>query len=97
MSRYRKLQRQSQASRGQAAFEALLDEAIEAVIDDDYRHLLSDRLRRQAWLLAQLYEEEEVSLWALAAAAALEEGVIIEHPLLREMMDASFLNAVGEW
>jgi hypothetical protein len=95
--RYRKLQRQRRANRGQADFEALLDEAIEAVIDDDYRRLLSDRLRRQAWLLAQLYEEVEVSLWALAAAAALEEGVTVEHPLLREMMDASFLNAVGEW
>ena len=58
---------------------------------------LPDRLRRQAWLLAQLYEDKEESLWALAAAVALEEGVIIEHPLLREMMDVSFLNAVGHW
>jgi predicted component of type VI protein secretion system len=95
--RYRKLLRRGQANRGQAPFEALLDEAIKAVVDSNYRRLLPDRLRRQAWLLAQLYEEEEVSLWALAAAAALEEDVIVEHPLLREMMDISFLNAVGRW
>jgi predicted component of type VI protein secretion system len=95
--RYRKLLRQGQADQGHAPFEALLDEAIKAVVDSNYRRLLPDRLRRQAWLLAQLYEEEEVSLWALAAAAALEEGVIVEHPLLREMMNISFLNAVGRW
>jgi hypothetical protein len=34
-----------------------------------------------------------VPLWALAAADALDEGVLTEHPLLRGMMDASFLNA----
>ena len=73
----------------------LLDEAIEAVVDNTHRRLLPDRLRRQAWLMAQIYEEDEMSLWALAAAAALEEGVFVEHPLLREMMNVSFLNAVG--
>ncbi len=95
--RYRKLSKQGQAKRGQVSFEALLDEAIETVLDDDYRRLLPDRLRRQAWLLAQLYDEEEIPLWALAAATALEEGVTVEHPLLREMMDSSFCNAVEEW
>ncbi len=95
--RYRKLRRQGQADQGQAPFETLLDEAIEAVVDNNYRRILPDRLRRQAWMLAQLYEEEEVSLWALAAAAALEEDIIIEHPLLREIMDISFLNAIGQW
>ncbi len=95
--RYRKLLEKGQTNRGQASFETLLDEAIKAVVDNNYRHILPDRLRRQAWLLAQLYEEEEESLWALAAAAALAEGVIIEHPLLREMMDVSFINAVGQW
>ena len=97
VSRYRKLSKQGQSKRGQAPFETLLDEAIEAVIDDDYRRILPDRLRRQAWMLAQLYDEEEVPLWALAAATALEDGVTVEHPLLREMMDASFCNAVEEW
>jgi HEAT repeat protein len=93
--RYRKLLRRGRADRGQASFKALLDEAIEGVVDDRYRRLLPDRLRRQAWLLAQLYEEEEMPLWALAAAAALEEGMLVEHPLLRDMMDISLLNAVG--
>jgi hypothetical protein len=95
--RYRKLFENGQANRGQVPFETLIDEAIQAVVNKDYQRILPDRLRRQAWLLAQLYEDEEESLWALAAAAALEEGVIVEHPLLREMMDVSFLNAVGHW
>lgn len=91
--RYRELIDRGQADRGQASCESLLGEAIKAVIGENYRHLLPDRLRRQAWLLAQLYEDEQVSLWALAAATALEEGVTVEHPLLREMMYNSFLNA----
>jgi len=95
--RYRKLLRQGRVGRGEAPFEALLDQAIEAVLNTKYRPLLSDRLRRQAWLLAQLYEEEEMSLQALAAAAAIEEGVIVEHPLLRGMMDRSLLNAIGRY
>jgi hypothetical protein len=95
--RFRKLRRQHQASQGRASYEILLDEAIEAVVDKQHRRLLPDRLRRQAWLLAQLYEEEEVPLWALAAAAALEEGVLTEHPLLRGMMNRSFLNATGAY
>ncbi len=97
MPRYHKLHEKGKANRGEASFEKLLDEAIKAVVDTDYQRILPDRLRRQAWLLAQLYEDEEEPLWALAAAAAMEEGTIIEHPLLREMMDVSFLNAVGHW
>jgi DNA-binding Lrp family transcriptional regulator len=97
LPRYRKLLEEGQTNRGQASFETLLDEAIEAIVDSNHRRILPDRLRRQAWLLAQLYEEKQVSLWALAAAAALEEDVIIEHPLLRGMMDFSFINAVGQW
>jgi len=94
ISRYRKLFRKGLAEDGNAEFEALLDQAIKSLVDEKYRRLLADRLRRQAWLLAQLYEDEEMPLWALAAAVALEEGVVIEHPFLREMMDYSFINAV---
>jgi hypothetical protein len=93
LPRYQKLDRKNQAEFGKPAYEALLDEAVEAVIDEGRRRFLSDRLRRQAWLLAQLYEEEYVPLWALAAADALDEGLLVKHPLLREMMDYSFLNA----
>jgi hypothetical protein len=93
LPRYEKLERENQDEFGEPAYEALLDEAIEAVVDDARRRLLADRLRRQAWLLAQLYEEKYVPLWALVAADALDEGVLVEHPLLRGMMDASFLNA----
>jgi hypothetical protein len=93
LPRYRKLDRENQAGFGEPVYEALLDEAVEAVVDEARRRLLSARLRRQAWLLAQLYEEEHMPLWALAAADALDEGVQVKHPLLREMMDYSFLNA----
>jgi hypothetical protein len=95
--RYRELIRRGQAERGKAPFEALLDQAIADVVDDKYRRLLPERLRRQAWLLAQLYEEEEVALWALVASTALEEGTLVEHPLLRDMMDRSLLNAIGRY
>ncbi|RLC79667.1 MAG: hypothetical protein DRI81_05085 [Chloroflexi bacterium] len=95
VSRYRELLQKGLAEEGDAEFEVLLDDAIKFLIDDDYRRLLANRLRRQAWLLAQLYEEEEIPLWTLAAASALEEGIIVEHPLLRDMMDRSLLNAVG--
>ena len=75
---------------GYVTGEMMVGEAIRAVVDEEWQHLLLGRLRRQAWLLAQLYEHDYVSLWALAAAAALEEGAVVEHPLLRGMMDASF-------
>ena len=97
VSRYRKLLHRDQANRDQSPFEALLDQVIEAVVDERYRRLLADRLRRQAWLLAQIYEEEEVPSWALAAAVAFEEGVVVEHPLLRDMMERSLLNAIGRY
>ncbi len=97
VSRYRKLFLEGMAEEGDVEFESLLDEAIESLIDEKYAYLLADRLRRQAWLLAQLYEEEEVSLWALVAAAALEEDVIVEHHLLRDMMDRSLINSVGRY
>jgi hypothetical protein len=76
-------------------YNALLRRAIETVVDDDYRHLLPSRLRRQAWLLAQLYEDEEIPLWALAAASGIEGGIIVDHPLLREMMELSLINAAS--
>jgi hypothetical protein len=95
--RYRELHQERQTGREEAHFEALLDEAIKSLIDDEYRYLLAGRLRRQAWLLAQLYEDEGVPLWTLAAAAALEEGVTAEHPLLRGMMARSLLNAIGRY
>jgi hypothetical protein len=93
LPRYEALDEEDRTEFGEPAYDALLDEAIEAVVDNARRRLLADRLRRQAWLLAQLYEEEYVPLWALAAADALDAGVLVKHPLLREMMDASFLNA----
>ena len=66
-----------------------IHQGLEAIVDDERRRLLRERLRRQAWLLAQLYGDEEVWQWAMAAAAALEDdaGVsVYEHPLLVGMM-----------
>ncbi len=93
MPRYRELLRAREAARGQPAYEELLDLAIESLVDEEYKSLLESRLRRQAWLLAQVYEDVEVPLWASVAADALQDNVTVEHPLLREMMDYSFDNA----
>jgi hypothetical protein len=94
--RYEELLRQGQARLGKAAYDALVGQAIDFIADETYRRLLADRLRRQAWLLAQLYDDEVVAQWALAAAAALDAGVLSEHPLLRQMIDSSFRNATGQ-
>ncbi|MBN1954231.1 MAG: HEAT repeat domain-containing protein [Anaerolineae bacterium] len=93
---YRELKEAGRTKGRRRSLDALIDQAVESLIDEPYRRLLSNRLRRQAWLLAQLYEEEVIPLWALAAAAALEEGVVVGHPLLRGMMHASFLNIEGQ-
>jgi hypothetical protein len=71
----------------------LLDEANVAIMGEGYRQLLPDRLRRQAWFLAQLYEDPEVPLWALAAASAIEQGIIAGNPFLRRIMQFSLVNA----
>lgn len=94
---YRRLRHTRKAQRGDPAFEELLDRAIEAVVGEEWQRRIEDRLQRQAWLLAQLYEEPEVPQWALVAAEALEDDVVVEHPLIREMMVRSFLNAVGRY
>jgi hypothetical protein len=98
VSRYEELLSAGQAIHDSGPLRELVDEALEALLDEDYQRLLAARLRRQAWLLAQLYEEEEVPLWALAAAEAIERGETVRVPLLRGMMLDSFLNAVqADW
>ncbi len=80
------------------ALEALISQGIKAIVDDRRRRLLRERLRRQAWLLAQVYEEVEIPKLALAAADALSDDASLpleEHPLLRHMMFESFFNAAG--
>jgi HEAT repeat protein len=82
----------------QEAIEKLITKAIKSVVDDQRRRLLRQRLERQAWLLAQIYEGDEIPKLALAAAAGLAEDATTgpeEHPLLREMMFNSFFNAIG--
>ena len=79
--------------------EALIRRGIGLVVDDPRRRLLRERLERQAWLLTQLYVDEEIPKLALAAAAGLADDADLpleEHPLLHEMMFASFLNAI-DW
>lgn len=90
---HRKAYRSLEQARGKDSdqkWDEAIQQGLEAVMDDDYRRLLRERLRQQAWVLAQLYEDEEVWQWAMAAAAALEDGAgvpLYEHPLLYTMME----------
>ena len=89
--KYRKLLRRGGAD---DALESLVGQALEQMEHLEWYDRLQDRLERQAWLLAQVYEEEAIPKMALAAATALrgDAGVrASEHPLLREMMRRSLL------
>ena len=92
---YRRLQRRGQVNA--AKEEALITQGVRRVVDLARRQRLRDRLRRQAWLLAQIYEDSGIPGMTLVAADALEDDSPFppeEHPLLRRMMHHSFLNAV---
>lgn len=95
--RYERLRRRGQAHSGHRLYEALLDLVVDTLMSEGfrYRQLLPDRLRRQAWLLTQLYEEDDLPLQALAAAAAFECDDLHSHPLLRGMVHLSFLSLEG--
>ncbi len=83
-----------------AAINKLIGQGIKKVVDDRYRHLLRQRLERQAWLLTQLYGEEDIPKLALAAAAGLADGANLppeDHPLLREMMLVTFADTLDDW
>lgn len=80
------------------AMEALIGQALAQVADHDWCSRVKDRLERQAWLLAQVYEGEEIPKLALAAARALDPVTGVrpaDHPFLREMMLRS-LGGVAE-
>jgi hypothetical protein len=93
---FRRLQDQDPADEEKQ--EALISQAVRRIVDKAHRQLLCDRLRRQAWLLAQIYQDDDIPRMALVAADALEDDAfpLEEHPLLRGMIQASFLNAIGE-
>ena len=93
--RHRRLLRQPQISRPRML--QMLRQGVESVVDERRRALLRDRLRRQAWLLAQIYADEEVWQWAMAASAGLDEGGMPsdQHPLLLGMIAASLDNLLG--
>ncbi|MFB0536703.1 MAG: HEAT repeat domain-containing protein [Anaerolineae bacterium] len=90
---HRKVYRSLEQARGKDSdrkWDEAIQQGLEAIMDDEHRRLWRGRLRCQAWVLAQLYEDEEVWQWAMAAAAALEDdaGVPLhEHPLLYAMME----------
>ena len=90
---HRKAYRSLERARGKDSdqkWDEAIQQGLEAIMDDEHRRLWRERLRRQAWVLAQLYDDEEVWQWAMAAAAALEDdaGVPLhEHPLLYAMME----------
>ncbi len=76
--------------------EQLISAGVQQLVTVPRCRLLRRRLERQAWLLAQLYEDEEVPKLALAAAAGLADespGSLLQHPLLREMVFRSFVNS----
>ena len=80
------------------AVDSLIGEAIDKLVDPDYRKLLKGRLERQAWMLAQLYEDQDIPKLALAAAAAIGEDAgqpLTGHPFLRELMFNSLIQSVG--
>ena len=90
---HRKAYRSLERARGKDSdqkWDETIQQGLEAIMDDEHRRLWRERLRRQAWVLAQLYDDEEVWQWAMAAAAALEDdaGVPLhKHPLLYAMME----------
>ncbi len=94
-SRFNRLIRRRRAEPGHPALETLIDEALDALFDDRRRRLYAARLRRQGWLLAQIYDDVSIPLYAQTAAEAIEEGIIRDHPLLRAIMYRSLLNAAG--
>jgi len=86
---YRSLER-ARGKDSDRKWDEAIQQGLEAIMDDEHRLLWRERLRRQAWVLAQLYDDEEVWQWAIAAAAALEDdaGVPLhEHPLFYAMME----------
>jgi hypothetical protein len=94
----RKFRQLIHRSNADKAIETLISKAITTIVDDRYRQLLRERLQRQAWLLAQIYEGDEIPKLAIAAASGLSEtspSRLEDHPLLREMMYNSFFNAIG--
>lgn len=94
----RKYRRLAKRTNSDDALEALISQAIQTIVDDPRRRLMRERLQRQAWLLAQLYEEEELAKLALVAADGLADAAALplaDHPFLREMMFDSFFNATG--
>ncbi len=100
ITRYKRLKRKKHAEPGHQAFEDLINQILTHVFGEKftYRQLLPARLRRQAWLLRQIYEDEdgeELALLALAAAAAIEQDIILPHPLLRAMAEYSLINATN--
>jgi hypothetical protein len=94
----RKFRQLTKRSNTDEAIETLISQGINTIVDDRRRQSLRERLQRQAWLLAQIYDDDEIPKLALAAAAGLADDAslpLAEHPLLREMMFYSFTNAVG--
>ena len=96
----RRFERLANRKNADEAIEKLIGQGIRKIVDDQHRQLLRERLERQAWLLTQLYGDEDIPKLVLAAAAGLADGADSppeEHPLLREMMLESFTSALDDW
>ena len=88
-ARWRRYGRKFLVTESEEARAALITQALTKVLNPELCARLKTRLERQAWFLAQLYEEDELPKMALAASAALGDASKVpplEHPFLREMM-----------
>jgi len=80
-------------SSGEARAE-LITQVLRKVLNPELCSRIKTRLERQAWFLAQLYEEDDLPKMALAASAAMgttSEVPLVEHPFLREMMQQTLM------
>jgi hypothetical protein len=87
-ARWRRHGRKFLVTESEEARAALITQALTKVLNPELCARIKMRLERQAWFLAQLYEEDELPKMALAASAALGDASVspLEHPFLREMM-----------
>ena len=90
----RKYKKVTRRGGGEDTLEQMITQALARHTRSEWCEQLKNRLERQAWLLAQVYEDEEIPKMALAAATALGRDSHLrpaQHPMLREMMRRTML------
>jgi hypothetical protein len=90
----RKYKKVARRGGGEDTLELLISQALARHARPERCDQMKKRLERQAWLLAQVYEDEDIPKMALAAATALGHDSHLrpaQHPMLREMMRRTML------